>query len=250
MIGIEKFSRHFAGYENQYVLIGGEACELILNRIGEDFRTTKDLDVIVIIESLTPEFVKRFWEFAREAGYKRIMTSRNKPQFYRFSKPKDLTYPPMIELFSRKDALGDDYSGHIVSIFTDGYTSSLSAILLNDNYYSLLINNTEVIEGVTVLKAEILVLYKTKAFLDNMQRRENGGEVHSDDIYKHKRDIRRLLQTVRPDVKVAIAKPVADDINAFIEHLRAEPYIAGENATFGLSNDELIELMGNMYVVE
>ena len=50
--GIEAFRLHFKGYQNQYVLIGGMACDLLLNEAGVDFRPTKDIDMVLIVEVL------------------------------------------------------------------------------------------------------------------------------------------------------------------------------------------------------
>jgi len=42
--GVDRFRAHFADHDHQYVLIGGAACELIMDDAGLDFRATKDLD--------------------------------------------------------------------------------------------------------------------------------------------------------------------------------------------------------------
>jgi predicted nucleic acid-binding protein len=39
---------HFEGHESQYVLIGGAACELLMDKVGLDFWATKDLDIVLI----------------------------------------------------------------------------------------------------------------------------------------------------------------------------------------------------------
>lgn len=49
--GLDRFSRHFARYTDQYVLIGGTACTLIMQEAGLDFRATKDLDSLKSIFS-------------------------------------------------------------------------------------------------------------------------------------------------------------------------------------------------------
>ena len=48
VIGVDRFRAHFAGHEHQYVLIGGAACELIMDEVGLDFRATKDLDIVLV----------------------------------------------------------------------------------------------------------------------------------------------------------------------------------------------------------
>ena len=66
--GIERFREYFIDYSDQYVLIGGTACDISFGCHNSDFRTTRDLDVVLIVEALTPEFGQRFWEFIRDGG--------------------------------------------------------------------------------------------------------------------------------------------------------------------------------------
>lgn len=58
--GVDRFRAHFSGHEHQYVLIGGAACELIMEEAGLDFRATKDLDIVLIVEALDPAFSETF----------------------------------------------------------------------------------------------------------------------------------------------------------------------------------------------
>ena len=59
--GLEKFKNYFKGYEDQYVLIGGTACDIVFKNRDATFRNTRDLDMVLIVEALTPDFGKRFW---------------------------------------------------------------------------------------------------------------------------------------------------------------------------------------------
>ena len=45
--GLDVFRGHFAGYEDQYVLIGGTAATLAMAEAGLEFRATKDLDIVL-----------------------------------------------------------------------------------------------------------------------------------------------------------------------------------------------------------
>ena len=60
--GIDVFREHFKGFENQYVLIGGAACDILFARNNSQFRATRDLDMVLIVEVLTPEFGEKFWQ--------------------------------------------------------------------------------------------------------------------------------------------------------------------------------------------
>lgn len=67
--GFTKFKERFKGFENQYVVIGGTACDLLMENEDMTFRATKDIDIVLIIESITAEFGKVLWEYIKEAEY-------------------------------------------------------------------------------------------------------------------------------------------------------------------------------------
>ena len=46
--GFTKFKERFQGVENQYVIIGGTACDLIMKNEELPFRATKDVDIVLI----------------------------------------------------------------------------------------------------------------------------------------------------------------------------------------------------------
>ncbi|MDD4737512.1 MAG: hypothetical protein PHP44_15545, partial [Kiritimatiellae bacterium] len=56
-------SRNFSTCSDQYVLIGGVASSLAMEEVGEEFRVTKDLDIVLCIEALDSAFVNAFWDF-------------------------------------------------------------------------------------------------------------------------------------------------------------------------------------------
>ena len=60
--GVEIFRSFFKEFTDNYILIGGAACDEHMNEAGLTFRATKDLDIILIVETLNAEFVEYFWE--------------------------------------------------------------------------------------------------------------------------------------------------------------------------------------------
>ena len=70
MVGINLFRDYFRDYTDQYVLIGGAACDISFGSNDVDFRATKDLDIVLIVEALTVEFAERFWEFIKSGRLK------------------------------------------------------------------------------------------------------------------------------------------------------------------------------------
>lgn len=54
--GLDIFYDYFAEFTDQYVLIGGAACDISFHSNSADFRATKDLDMVLVIEAQTKEF--------------------------------------------------------------------------------------------------------------------------------------------------------------------------------------------------
>ena len=66
--GINSFRDWFRGYEEQYAIIGGTACDLLMTGEGLTFRATKDVDLVLIVEAVDASFGQRFWEYVTAAG--------------------------------------------------------------------------------------------------------------------------------------------------------------------------------------
>ena len=112
-----------------------------MNDAGLDFRRTVDIDMVLTVEALTADFAKFFWLFIEAGGYRARQRSNGKPEFYRFIDPTNPVYPKMIELFSRPQSnvvLQPDT--HLMPLHIDDEVSSLSAILLGDDYYRFLLD--------------------------------------------------------------------------------------------------------------
>jgi hypothetical protein len=100
--GLDVFRGHFAGYEDQYVLIGGTAATLAMAEAGLEFRATTDLDIVLHREGLTPAFGAAVWAFVEQGAYEiRQASETGRPVLYRFQKPASAGFPAMIELFCR-----------------------------------------------------------------------------------------------------------------------------------------------------
>lgn len=56
--GLTIFRERFREYSDQYLLIGGTACDLAMTEAGLEFRATKDLDIVLCIEVLNTAFVE------------------------------------------------------------------------------------------------------------------------------------------------------------------------------------------------
>jgi hypothetical protein len=249
-LGIEVFRQNFAEYQDQYVLIGGMACDLILDEIGGEFRPTKDIDMVLIVEALTNEFANAFWAFIEKGGYEPRHRKDGKAEFYRFVNPKEVGYPSMIELFARPDSeVAFSYTGHLVPLHIDDDISSLSAILLNDAYYEFMLEGKIVAEGVSVVDAAHLVPLKMKAWLDLKDQKEKGMHVNDRDLRKHRQDIFRLFPLIDDNATIVVPKEVYDDIRAFISAVREMDFDIRQIG-IDTSKEEILNVYEEIYVVE
>lgn len=245
--GLDTFRNFFKGFEEQYVLIGGAACDILFTSNEGQFRATRDLDMVLIVEALTPEFGEKFWGFIEAGKYRNKATNTGRPQFYRFDKPENDSYPKMIELFARTDFKLKEMNG-LTPIHIDDEVSSLSAILLNEDYYTALLSGKVVVNGLSVLKPEYLLLFKAKAFLDLSERKTKGDHVDSRDIKKHKNDILRIAMEFVLEKIEELPESIHIDMKSFIEKLNEEPFENNLLKAYGLSNTDVLVRLGQLYL--
>ncbi len=240
--GLDTFRKYFVEYENQYILIGGAACDIVFESNDTSFRATRDLDMVLIIEALTPEFGEKFWEFIQAGKYRNKAGNGKKPQFYRFDKPENEAFPKMVELFCRSDFELHEMNG-ITPIHIDDTVESLSAILLDDDYYNMLLKGKYIANGLSVLRPEYLILFKAKAYLDLKQRKENGEAIDTNDIKKHKKDVLRITAELMLERITNLPVSIKTDIDTFIEVVENDPFDDNSLKNYGLKNQEVIEVL-------
>ncbi len=229
--GLELFRDHFKDYADQYVLIGGVACDLALRQAALEFRLTKDLDIVLLLESLNDEFVAAFWQFIKLGKYVQRERESESRKFYRFQKPAVEGYPVILELFSRiPDALSISSQSHLTPIPVDTDISSLSAILLDDAYYAYLKAGRIQIEDIPIVRPEYLIPLKARAWLDLTRRKDEGEGIGSKDIKKHKNDVFRLYQVLEPDLRTNPSTEIKGHLREFLTAMKKE------SATTNLKN--------------
>ena len=245
--GLDRFREFLKGFEGQYVLIGGAACDILFASNEGQFRATRDLDMVLIVEALTSEFGEKFWEFIEAGKYRNKATNAGRPQFYRFDKPENDSYPKMIELFARTDFKLKEMNG-LTPIHIDDEVSSLSAILLDEDYYAALLSWMVVVNGLSVLRPEYLLLFKAKAFLDLSERKTKGDHVNSRDIKKHKNDILRIATEFVLEKIEELPESIHIDMKSFVEKLNDEPFEKNLLKGYGLSNTDVLVRLQQLYL--
>ena len=213
----------------------------------------------VIVENMTPSFAKRFWEFVKEAGYrpekrKQIEGEPAKYELYRFVDGKT-GYPEMIELLSRHpDILGEPSNLVIEPLPIDGDVSSLSAIIMDDDFYHFTIKHSKLTDGVRHADSAALVCLKTRAYLNLLQDKAEGKHVNSKDIKKHRSDVLKNVVIIT-DESISAPMAIVDCVKDFVSSIRADWDTLSNPLAKALDQDQefvdaLLEQLNNLFVPE
>lgn len=245
--GLDCFRDYMEGLEDCYAVIGGTACDILMRNADLDFRATKDIDVILLVEGRLPEVGRAVWSMVRDGGYRCRSKDSNDVHLYRFTEPTELGFPSMIELFSRAPSfLGDAEDAVIVPIPIEDGVSSLSAILLDQDYYDFMKTGRRRIDGVTVLDEAHLVPFKAKAYIDLSARREAGQHADARDIKKHKNDVFRLEQLFAPGLSVDLPDSIGADMAAFCDRVLVDGVFLRQIG-IDMDIDEAVGLLRHVY---
>jgi len=218
--GLNTFKEYFKNYSGNYVIIGGTACDIIIDDAGFEARATKDIDIILIVDALTKEFVKKFWEFINDGNYEHKEQSKEKRKYYRFIKPKTKNFPLQIELFSKvPDLLNLDGKPHLTPVPVEDDLSSLSAILMDEEYYNFTIDHSKNEEGAHIANTETLICLKAKAYSDLARRKADGEKMDEKNIRKHKTDIFRLTALLTPEQRFKLPQGMKNNMQLFVDSI-------------------------------
>jgi len=251
--GLPEFRKYFKAYTDQYVLIGGTASDVLFDTAGLNFRATKDFDIVLIVEALSDAFIKVFWKFIEEGGYTNRHQSTGRPQFYRFHSPTNVAFPRMLELFCRiPDGLIFNAPAHLTPLPLDEESSSLSAIILNDDYYQLVKEHCIQIQDISIITAEGLIPLKAKAWLDQTRRKNSGEKIQTTDIIKHRNDVFRLYQLLVEGEHTTLPRVVQNDLKSFLSQIKLEvtAHHPQELGIVGRTTAEIMVIIENYYQLE
>ena len=241
--GLELFRNHFRAYKDDYVLIGGVACELVLGSFGIAFRPTKDFDIVIVADNLTSGYGAALKDFIRDGGYKVYRRrSNNKPTFFRFIEPSSPDYPSVLELATKIPSETWSYDFAPLDIGDDN--PSLSAILFKADYYDYICANTIEIEGIRTASIDALIPLKSLAY-KNLCSIANPSEDTLIKIDKHHDDIYRIAEAL-PQRSIILPPIIAADLSWTFKSLQDK--ITPGNATAELRL-ELLEQIRTFFAL-
>jgi hypothetical protein len=106
---------------------------------------------------------------------------------------------------------------------TDEDHSSLSAILMDPDYYGFIMGQRDVVGGLPLIKPAGLIVLKARARLDLTLRRSQGdSKVKEDDVSKHRSDVFRLATLLPVGEQLVLTPKIVGDLSAFLAAFPAE----------------------------
>ncbi len=223
---IRYFCDYFSPYQQSYVLIGGAACATWYKDYTPGFRTTRDLDIVLILEQLHPDFVEHFLQFVNQSGYKQwekyTPSGEAKKVMYRFISPADTNAPEQLELLSRKGNIPSlDESCTVAPVKSKDEYTGLSCIVLDDDYYHFLTQHVNRVNNLSLLSVPALIMLKIRAYL-NLKEQYTSGAIKGSDkskanIAKHRNDIFYMLTDLGDFQQSSLILPTAlkEDVKRF-----------------------------------
>ena len=251
VIGFDKFIDKFQGFADNYVVIGGCACDWLFSHRDARFRATKDIDLVICTEEMTASFASAMWDFIKTAGYDAYERKDSRKCFYRFLNPKVDGYPFMLEFFARAPLEFPLAANTVIAPIPvdDESISSLSGILLDENYYAFIRQFRRAVDGACVLSAEALLILKARAWMDLLARKTRGEFVKDKDLAKHRKDVFRLQSLIPIDNPTILSAPLYEDFQDFLLAIRNDPV---DPRSLGLSDtfEEAVSKLAEMFKLD
>ena len=123
--------------------------------------------------------------------------------------------------------------GGLATVLTlEDYTSSFSAIIMDEAYYDFAISHSQIVGDLRILNAEALIVLKAVAYMENLRRKEAGIAVDQKNIDKHKKDIYRLAYVFDGSERFEVNDTIKEQLRAFVSEVEKNP-IDGKNMLRG-----------------
>ena len=154
----------------------------------------------------------------------------------------------MLELFSRKpDAVFLEGKVTLTPIPVDEDVSSLSAILLEDDYYHCIQAGKTIVDGVPILSADYIIPFKMRAFCDLTKRKAEGAQVDAKNIKKHKNDVLKIAQLLSSAQTIVVSDVIKVHMKEFILAIKDEPVEMKNLGLAGFTLEGILEVLVSVY---
>jgi hypothetical protein len=154
----------------------------------------------------------------------------------------------MLELFSRQpDVLQVAEGSHLTPLPIEEELSSLSAILMDNDYYAFIRAGKTEVDGLPVVGPAHLIALKARAWLDLTEREKKGEKIDSKVIKKHKNDVFRLYRILDPAIDPAAPEVVKKDLQEFISRMDNEDIDLKSLGVRSVTRDGVLAELAKVY---
>lgn len=211
--GLSHFEHYFRELKENYVVVGGFATIMLLDKeMDAHGKATYDIDLVLLTTTST-QMADKIKSYVKEGGYTIQKGQKEEYQYFRFVDPEVDGFAKEIELFAAEEyGIELDEGQRIIPIDPDEGLYSLSAIMLDKEYFEMIKNNIVDIDGVPCSNSQATILLKMSAMYDLYHREDKKWK-------KHRRDILKLALLLTGDERIVLTGRMIDDVNFFMEHL-------------------------------
>jgi len=206
-------------------VLGGTAMQNALDAAPNNPRNTTDIDMVLVVDVIDEKFMEAFWAMIMDGEYvSHQNVEGDKKQYWRFKGPQAKGFPEEIEISSGKLELTFPLmdGAKFTPVPANGDVPSLSAILMDQDYYDFLNANHVIRDDVKLANNYALICLKSKAWLDLRERKKKGENIDKKKISKHKNDVFRLTALIAPDTPIAVPGGIKADLAWFADEVQAE----------------------------
>lgn len=91
--------------------------------------------------------------------------------------------------------------------------------MMNDDFYELTIDNSVVEDRLRIASPAALICLKAKAYLNLLADRENGMQVNSKNIKKHRADVLKLIATASFTEPIQVSESMLGCIHQYTDNI-------------------------------
>ena len=215
--GLSHFQEYCKEFDEQYVVVGGFATVMLLNEeLGEGHgKATFDIDLVLLTNN-SVELAQKIKQYITDGKYDIQVGKKDQYKYYRFNNPKEENFAKEIEIFaSNENELKLDDGQRILPIDPEDGLYSLSAIILDPEYFEMIKNNVNKSTVAPCTNTQATIMLKMSAFYDLKKREDNKWK-------KHRRDILKLSLLLTGEEEIKLVGRMKEDFDSFIQHLKEE----------------------------
>ncbi|MDD4330631.1 MAG: hypothetical protein PHD79_11840 [Aliarcobacter sp.] len=215
--GLSHFQEYCKEFDEQYVVVGGFATVMLLDEeLGKGHgKATFDIDLVLLTNN-SVELSQRIKQYITDGKYDIQVGEKDRYKYYRFNNPKEENFAKEIELFaSNENKLEIDDKQRILPIDPEEGLYSLSAIMLDPEYFKMIKNNVNKSTEAPCTNTQATIMLKMSAFYDLKKREDNKWK-------KHRRDILKLTLLLTGEEEIKLVGRMKEDFDSFIQHLKEE----------------------------